>query len=127
MGAGLRFVGDEQRQLVVAPLPPEPGSLLFASGDQLWLLGDGTVGDEAIPSITCSLPALIPLVGRGERVIFGDGKITAVVREPGAERLLLQVTAARGGRARLRGDKGINFPDSTLQTPALNAKDIEDL
>jgi pyruvate kinase len=125
--AGLRFLGGDQRQLVVAPLPAEPGALVLKPGDQLWLLGDAVVGGEEIPSIACSLPELIPLIGRGERVMFDDGKITAVVREPGRDRLLLQVTAARGGKARLRGDKGINFPDSTLHTPALTAKDIDDL
>ncbi len=126
--AGLRFTGTAGAELVVAPLPPEPGCLVLEPGDRLWLLGEAEAPAHCPhPAVSCSLPELIPLIGQGERVMFDDGKITAVVIEPGEGRLLLEVTAARGGRARLRGDKGINFPDSTLHTPALTAKDIDDL
>lgn len=100
---------------------------MLTPAEQLWLRSDGTVSGEVMASISGSMPELIPLIGRGERVMFDDGKITAVVREPGRDRLRLEVTAARGGRARLRGDKGINFPDSTLHIPALTAKDIDDM
>ena len=128
--AGLRFEGAEQRQLVVGPLPPEPGSLTLQPGDRLWLEGDPPEGEAppaGHPVIGCNLPELIPLITKGERVMFDDGKITARVIEPGRHRLLLEVVAAKGGKARLRGDKGINFPDSRLHTPALTAKDIDDL
>lgn len=144
--SGLRFQGQRQHQLRVGPLAPEPGSLTLVPGDRFWLLGRGAdpgppfqddsssaaalAGTPALagsPAIACSLPELIPLIGKGERVLFDDGKITAEVLKPGVTGLLLEVTAARGGRARLRGDKGINFPDSRLPTPALTAKDIDDL
>ena len=130
--AGLRFEGPRRTALVVAPLPPEPGSLTLVPGERLWLLGTAEPaaagrGGETHAAIACSLPELIPLIRAGERVLFDDGRITARVCAEGTERLLLEVTAARGGRARLRGGKGINFPDSSLPTPALTAKDLEDL
>jgi len=134
--AGLVFCGNRGQQLKVAPLPHEPGSLTLVPGDRLWLVANETAAGEGCsladgsshhPAIACSLPELIPLIERDERVLFDDGKITARVLEAGSERLLLEVISAKGGKARLRGDKGINFPDSTLHTPALTAKDIDDL
>ena len=133
---GLVFSGNRGQQLTVAALPHEPGSLTLVPGDRLWLVADESAALDGCslscsssthPAIACSLPELIPLIERDERVLFDDGKITARVLEPGEERLLLEVISAKGGKARLRADKGINFPDSTLHTPALTAKDIDDL
>jgi hypothetical protein len=44
-----------------------------------------------------------------------------------AREVRLEITVAQAMGSRLRSDKGINFPDSDLRTPALTAKDIEDL
>jgi len=50
-----------------------------------------------------------------------------VVESISNNRLQLRITHALAGGSRLRGDKGINFPGSDLQLPAITAKDIEDL
>jgi pyruvate kinase len=63
----------------------------------------------------------------GERILFDDGKIAGVVRAVADDRLQVEISTAVGGVAKLRGEKGINLPDSTLQLPALTEKDIEDL
>ena len=129
------------RRLVVAALPPEPGTLLLRVGDRLQLVapgagtgagtsagsGAGAGIDPALPAVSCSLPEVLALVRVGERVLFDDGKISTVVRQAGERALTLEVSGVRGGAARLRADKGINFPDTVLRTPALTAKDVADL
>jgi pyruvate kinase len=42
-------------------------------------------------------------------------------------RVEVEITHARAGGERLRGDKGINLPDTRLDLPALTARDLEDL
>ncbi len=111
-------------RLVVAELPPVPGERRLRVGDTLWLT-DGTV--EAADAIPCSLPEVFADVREGERVLFDDGKIGAVIREVTPRGLRLEITAAKPKGSRLRADKGINFPDSHLHTPALTGKDMEDL
>ncbi len=44
-----------------------------------------------------------------------------------AEQLRVRITHTRNPVERLGSDKGINFPDTRLDLPALSAKDLEDL
>jgi len=63
----------------------------------------------------------------GDRVLFDDGKITAVTEEAGSQRLIVRVVRARDQGVRLRADKGMNFPDTDLHLPALTETDIQHL
>lgn len=70
------------------------------------------------------------VVGRleaGHRLIYDDGKIIGVVERREDDVARIRVTHARGGEARLKPDKGLNFPDTLLDLPPLTAKDIRDL
>lgn len=129
--AGLRFrrEGGGGGELEVAPLPPCPGELLLQVGDTLEL----TAAVEIAPvgrgrhTISCTLPEVFPMLQPGERVLFDDGKLGGVLRQVSAEAVRLEITDAKPRGTRLRADKGINFPDSDLQLPALTAKDRQDL
>jgi len=66
-------------------------------------------------------------VRAGERIWFDDGKIGGVVRRASADELLVEITQAKTGGARLRSDKGINLPDRSLTLPCLTADDQADL
>jgi pyruvate kinase len=77
--------------------------------------------------IGCTLPEVFRDVRPGERILFDDGKIGGVVRRVGEDRIEVEIVRARGGRAKLRGDRGINLPDTELHLPALTAKDRADL
>lgn len=50
-----------------------------------------------------------------------------MIRTVEDDALKVQITHARAGGATLRGDKGINLPDSHLRLSALTPKDLEDL
>ncbi|MCP9929154.1 pyruvate kinase [Cyanobium sp. CH-040] len=137
---GLRFRREGGgAELQVGALPPSPGELLLNSGDVLELTatpgtatpgtakpGSGTPG-RGRHSISCTLPQVFSALRPGQRVLFDDGRIGGVIRAVNAEVVTIEITDAKPRGSRLRADKGINFPDSELQLPALTAKDRQDL
>jgi pyruvate kinase len=132
---GLRFRREGGgAELLVAPLPPAHGELLLNRGDLLDLTataGTGNAGTAAPlrgrHTISCTLPQVFSALRPGQRVLFDDGRIGGVIREVSAELVTIEITDAKPRGSRLRADKGINFPDSDLQLPALTAKDRQDL
>ncbi|MCP9835178.1 MULTISPECIES: pyruvate kinase [unclassified Cyanobium] len=111
-------------RLVVGPLAPVSGERLLRPGEAIRLTPEPDRGPGTLP---CTLPEVFGDLRLGERVLFDDGRIAAVIRGVSAQEVRLVITAAQARGSRLRSDKGINFPDSDLRTPALTAKDIEDL
>ncbi len=121
----------------VGSLPSQPGVLVLHPGDPLDLIlgdepGRGPVTDAsgkvtAPAQIACALPEVFRSVRVGERVLFDDGKILGVIAAIAGERIRVEIRQCVGGSAKLRGEKGINFPDSDLKLPALTAKDRADL
>ncbi len=111
-------------RLVVGPLAPVSGERLLRPGDAIRLTPELDRGGGTLP---CTLPEVFFDLRLGERVLFDDGRIGGVIRGVSPQEVLLEITAAQARGSRLRSDKGINFPDSELRTPALTAKDIEDL
>ncbi len=63
----------------------------------------------------------------GDAIYFDDGKIGGVIESIEPDRATVKITRARECGEKLRGDKGINLPDSALRLAALTAKDIEHL
>lgn len=78
-------------------------------------------------SIGCTLAEVFRDVRPGDRIFFDDGKIGGVVHEVADRRLRVEITRARGGKAKLRGDRGINLPDTVFHLSALTRKDYADL
>ncbi len=97
-------------------------------GDTLLLTRDEPNATAAYPfQVSCAMPDVIDQVQVGQPVWFDDGKIGTVVQQIIPEGLVLQVLSARPDGARLRVEKGINFPDTVLQVNPLTDKDLEDL
>jgi pyruvate kinase len=71
-----------------------------------------------------TLPEIFSDVRPGETIWFDDGKIGGVIRDVGENRIVVEITKGRAKGERLRGDKGINLPDTELSLPALTAGDI---
>ena len=121
----------------IAELPPVEEPLVLAVGDVLVVTADQQSGRPArrdatgalieAATIPCSLPEVLAQVRAGERVCFDDGRIEGVVKAADAAAMTVEITRARPGGARLRSDKGINLPDSTLEMPCLTAQDLADL
>jgi pyruvate kinase len=60
-------------------------------------------------------------------VCFDDGRITGIVEKKSVENLQVRITHTRRPEEKLAGDKGINFPGTDLELPALGDKDLQDL
>jgi len=129
--------GKKKHSTLVCHIERTAGALRLAPGDGLLLTrpqGTESPDDEfsqdacaSLPRVSCTLGAVIDQVKVGERVWFDDGRIGAVVRQVLPDALEVEITHARAGGDKLAADKGINFPDSSLDLPSLTAQDVDDL
>jgi len=116
----------------VGPVMPQSVDLRVQAGDTLFLYRDSKhpghpAEGESPAGISCTLPEILACVKPGHRVFIDDGKIAAVVKASRKDSLELEITAPRGIPARIRAEKGLNFPDSTIAMGALTAQDRQDL
>jgi len=121
----------------VGSLPSGDNFITLQHGDALILTRDlkpgrpathdsgGTVLTPA--TIGCTIPEVFEDVQAGEPIWFDDGKIGGIVDKVETKRVHVRITQELLKPMKLRGDKGINLPDSTLRLAALTAKDIKDL
>jgi pyruvate kinase len=133
---GLRLEGPHGSWRVGRWTAPEQ-ALLLHRGDSLLLQSKPEPGRPAridrggrlrAPArIACSLPEVLAQVRVGESVWFDDGRIGARVERSSPDGLLLRITHAAETGAKLRGDRGINFPESRLRLGALTDKDRQDI
>ncbi len=139
-GTVLRYLHDNEgaeRETMVGNLPSSEGRLLLRQGDPLILTRDLRTGRPATydsngqlltpAMIGITIPDIFDDVCPGETIWFDDGKIGGVIETIDECQVLVRITHARLEGVKLRGDKGINFPESVLRLPALTEKDIEDL
>lgn len=121
----------------IGQLPNIETTIELKTGDQLRLdkeplLGEPAFYDEtgkliAKAHISCTAPSIFSQVKEGERILFDDGKIEGVIKKITREGLLINIVHAAGGMAKLKSEKGINLPDTTLSISGLTAKDRNDL
>ena len=129
---GILLRGEQGVELTVGPLTSQPVDLWVQAGDRLHLYRDpeqpGHLARQGTPAgISCTLPEALHSVQPGHRVYIDDGKIAASVLAVHEHYVELEITAPSSIPARIRSDKGLNFPDSPLNLPALTARDREDL
>lgn len=121
----------------VGDLPAIDQPLVLRAGDDLLLTRPGRPGRLASydssgalltpASIPCTLPQVFADVTTGQRILFDDGKIEGVIVEVAADHLRVRIDATRAGGAKLRADKGINLPESSLRVPSLSELDLANL
>jgi pyruvate kinase len=137
-GCALKHLSGEGRQRLakVGALESSPEVLLVHIGDRILLSRDaapGEVGAEVNEKagyagrIPCAQPEVLDSLRVGERVFIDDGQIGAEVERLSSEGAWLRITRARPEGDKIRPAKGLNFPDSDLQLPALGDKDLLDL
>jgi pyruvate kinase len=118
-------------------LPVVMAPLELAVGDHLLLTRDDEPGHPAIRDfngqvvkparIPCTLKEAFDAVKPGASVWFDDGKIGGTALDNDGKVITVQITHANLKGGRLRAEKGINFPDTDLNVPALTSKDLDDL
>ncbi|MFN0051526.1 MAG: pyruvate kinase [Planctomycetales bacterium] len=123
-------------KLRTGPFEVDQGALRVRPGDRVLVTRNdprrrfaGEAADrlEALPRISCTLSEIFKTVRPGERMLFDDGKIGAVIREVHDGGLVAEIARTRKDGGKLRADKGINLPDSELALAALTDKDLHDL
>ncbi|MEZ4601720.1 MAG: pyruvate kinase [Syntrophotaleaceae bacterium] len=115
---------------------PDP-HILLKNGDFLILTRTMVAGHSARydekgrmqspASIGCTLPEVFSSVKAGERIWFDDGKIGGIIRAVSEDQIRVEIVQARSKGEKLRGEKGINLPDTRLAVSALTPKDRNDL
>lgn len=122
---GLTFRQRRGRaRLEVGPLAPVSGERLLRPGDAIRLTPEPDRGAGTLP---CTQPEVFFDLRLGERVLFDDGRIGAVIRGVSPQEVVLEVTDAQARGSRLLSGKGIHLPDSELRTPAPTLRNLEDL
>jgi pyruvate kinase len=130
---------DEGEKLTyrVSDLPEVEQPLLLRPGDTLLLDRDAIPGAPAVEDgegliiepahISCRQPEVFDFVSVDDRILLNDGKIAGTVRSITETQLEMTVIKAKPTGSRLRGDRGINFPDSDIRLPGLTMSDKDDL
>jgi pyruvate kinase len=121
----------------VSGIAAAAGAIELHAGDVLALTRAMAPGREAESDtagqlkhsarIGCTLAEAFQFVHKGERVCFDEGKIVGVAESVSDSEIRVRIQRTPPQGARLRADKGINFPDSKLELPPLTAKDQVDL
>lgn len=127
----------EDRSTPVGSLPAIEQAITLLEGDMFILTRDLKPGRSASydsagliltpASIGCTIPEVFDDVNIGEPIWFDDGKIGGVIEKVAASEVLIRITHVSMRGEKLRGDKGINLPESNLSLAALTTKDLEDL
>ena len=124
-------------QSTVASPSPDKAFIVVKPGDRLVVTRAPTPGRPALyndhgqvtrpATIACTLPEVFADVRPKEPIWFDDGKIGGFIESVGSDEMTVHITVAKPSGDKLRADKGINLPDSSLRLPALTKKDIADL
>ncbi len=115
----------------------QPVAVRVFEGDALLLTGDGRPGGPARldeqgavvepAHVPCTAPEVLARLEPGAPVWIDDGKIGARVEGRRGGDVLLRVIHAGPEGRRIKPDKGLNFPETPLDLPALSDKDRRDL
>jgi len=131
------FPNGEEDETTVGPVPHLEQRIRLRIGDPIVVTARAEPGEDARRDsdgqlrrpahIACTAPETLRFVHRDDPIWFDDGRIGGIVRSASPDRLVVEVTHAPPVGAWLAADKGINFPDSTVDLPTLGAKDLKDL
>jgi pyruvate kinase len=138
---GLEFTlyrhGEQLGSARFSHLPEVMAPLHLFVGDRLLLTRGDEPGQAAVcdyngqivkpAQIPCTLKEAFDAVKPGASVWLDDGKIGGTALDNNGETITVRITHANLKGGRLGAEKGINFPDTDLNVPALTAKDLEDL
>ena len=99
------------------------GRVILNEGDRFYL-AETAEGAEKKVVVGCSYPGLINMLKPGENVVFDDGEIETKIEK--IEKGVAELSVLRNTKKKknLKADKGINFPDSEINVPALTPYDI---
>ncbi len=128
--------GDrEYDSILVGRVSPQLIDVKVTSGDKLILLKTANKDQPALNTteynniikISCTMPEILHKIQQGNRVFIDDGKIEAVVLTTTNDYLVLKIVSPSDTTAKIRIEKGLNFPDSELSLSAITSEEIGNL
>ena len=119
------------RGIVIGRIKPHPIDLEVKAGDKILInkkeIDKNCHLSEGYGRISCTMPEVLGRAQVGHRVLIDDGKIDATIISTNDQYLELEITYPSDKTAKIQSDKGLNFPDSNLDIPAITCQDIKDL
>jgi len=120
-----------ERGIVIGTIKPHPIDLEVKAGDKIFInkreINENSNLFEGYGRISCTMPEVLSKVEIGHRVLIDDGKIDATVVSTDDQYLEVEITYPSDKTVKIQSDKGLNFPDSNLDIPAITSQDIKDL
>ena len=124
-------------ETVIKSLHPRDSVCLVRNGDTLLMSAASQQGKPAIHDsngellnpgrVSLTIPEVFRDARPGEPIFFDDGRIAGIIEMCEAEQLQIHITHTRNPVEKLGGNRGFNLPDTHLNLPALNTKDLQDL
>ncbi len=96
----------------------------FMPGDRFRLVTKPT-GLDDLAEIGCSCPEIIADLKIGQRLFIDDGKFETIIRLVDDGMVELEITRGSPKGKKIKSEKGINVPDTTLRLPSLTDFDLE--
>jgi pyruvate kinase len=100
------------------------GRTLLKAGDEILFTESTARAPRNTIVVGCEEPGIVDQLRPGQRVLFDDGAHSSEVVSVSQGIARLLVTRVTGKRPTLRAEKGINFPDTDLEFPALTEQDL---
>ncbi len=112
------LAGPKIRTTVLGQRLTKKGNVRIEPGGLLLLVEEGARFPEEEAAVGCTLPGVVHDLQPGHRVLFDDGKVQTVTERvvDGVAYLRIRRT---GKKARIKPEKGINFPDTNLSVRSL--------
>ncbi len=114
----------------VGSLPPVPQHHLLCVGDRLRLTKSLEAaepwrhGQPGVARIGCTLSAAFAVAEPGQQVVLDDGKLIGVIESVDPGEILIRIERAAAHGTKLRAEKGINLPESSLPVDAVTDADL---
>ena len=128
---------SKDRETTVDGLPPQESTIRLRVGDSLLMSGGEEPGRPAVLAdngdllspgrVQLAIPEIYRDVRPGEQVFIDDGRIEGIVEKAAGEQLQIRITNTSKPVEGLASDRGVNFPETELNLPTLDKKDLQDL
>jgi len=128
---------NKNQKTVLGGLPPQESVIRLRVGDSLIMSDSHEQGKPAILDdngdmlspgrVSLAIPEVYRDAHPGEKVYFDDGRIAGIIEKAAAGQLQIRITNTCRMTEDLESDRGVNFPETSLDLPALDETDLQDL
>ncbi|MCX6111386.1 MAG: pyruvate kinase [Proteobacteria bacterium] len=122
--------GSRKRSAQAQNIPATPREIIVGTGDAFLLCRIGASlppHDPDLPAIGCTADEVFLALRPGMPVLIDDGQIVCTVSATATDHAVLRIEKAARDRIKLRGDMGLNLPETDLMLPSLSPADEEAL